>query len=132
MFPGFGDIPLGSAKVPSSGFLGLVTSWLSNLQRGISFVFRGICRLHYIMGLKLIPFFYLSTFRMARGHEEAFTSQVGRKKGTPWETPIVSSLVAAMSVEELRLFSQVPADIRLEVENSMAALTIGGGGGGGR
>ena len=130
MFPGFRDIPLGSTKVPSSGFLGLVTSWLSNLQRGISFVFRGICRLHYIMGLKLIPFFYLFAFRMARAHEEAFTNQAGRKRGTPWETPIVSSLVAAMFVEELRLFNQVSSDIRLEVENGMAAPTIGGGGGG--
>ena len=27
----FGDIPLGSKKVPSSGFLGLVTIELSNL-----------------------------------------------------------------------------------------------------
>ena len=42
---------------------------------------------------------------MARGHEEASTSQVVRKRGTPRETPTVSSLVAAMSVEELRSFS---------------------------
>ena len=37
--PMFGEIPLGSAKVPSSGYLGHVTSGLLNLQRGISFVF---------------------------------------------------------------------------------------------
>ena len=45
--PRFRDIPLGSTKVPSSGFLGFVTSRLLNLQRGISFVFRGFCRIHY-------------------------------------------------------------------------------------
>ena len=37
--PRFGDIRLGSTKVPSSGFLGLVTSGLSNLKKGIYFVF---------------------------------------------------------------------------------------------
>ena len=37
--PKFRDIPLGFVRVPSSGFLGLVTSGLSNLQRGILFVF---------------------------------------------------------------------------------------------
>ena len=35
----FRDNPLGFSKVPSSGFLGLVTSGLSNLRRRISFVF---------------------------------------------------------------------------------------------
>ena len=63
---------------------------------------------------------------MVRGHEETSTSQARRKRGTSWETPIVSSLVVAMSVEELRLFSQVPTDIILEVEDGTTALTIGG------
>ena len=80
--PRFGDIPLGSARVPSSGFLGLVSSWLSNLQIGVSHVFLGFCHLYCLMGLKLIPFFCLSAYRMARGHEETSTSQVGRKRGT--------------------------------------------------
>ena len=35
--PRFGDIPLGSMKVPSSGLLGLVSSGLLNLTRGVSF-----------------------------------------------------------------------------------------------
>ena len=65
------------------------------------------------MGLKLIFFFVLFAYRMARGHEEASTSQVGSKRETPWETPTVSSLVTAMSIEELRSFSHVPANIRL-------------------
>ena len=55
--PRFGNIPLGFVKVPSSGLLGLVTSGLLNLQRKISFVFRGFCRLFCLMGRKLIPFF---------------------------------------------------------------------------
>ena len=65
----FGDIPLRYAKVPSSGFLGLVTSGLSNLKRGISFVFQGFCRLCCLMGLKSILFVCLFSCRMARGHE---------------------------------------------------------------
>ena len=43
--PRFGDIPLGYVKVPSSGFLDLVTSGLLNLQKGTTFVFRGFCHL---------------------------------------------------------------------------------------
>ena len=63
---------------------------------------------------------------MTRGHKEASTSQAKCKKGAPQETPSVSSLVAAMSIEELRSFSQVPVIIKLKVSNSMATLTIGG------
>ena len=62
--------------------------------------------------------------RMERGHEEASTSQAGRKRGTPRETPTVSSLVAAMSVEDLRSFRQVPAAIRLEVSDNTTTSTI--------
>ena len=80
--PRFGDIPLGSARVPSSGFLGIVSSWPSNLQIGVSHVFLGFCRLYCLMGLNLIPFFYFSACRMARGHEETSTSQTGHKRGT--------------------------------------------------
>ena len=78
------------------------------------------------MGLKFILFFYLFACRMVRGHEEASTSQVGCKRGTPQETPTVSNLVAVKYVEELRLFSQVPIDIILKVENGPATPTIGG------
>ena len=62
---------------------------------------------------------------MARGHEEASTSQAGRKRGTPWETPMVSSLVAAMSVEDLRPFIQVPSPIRFKVSNDTTSSTMG-------
>ena len=72
---------------------------------------------------------------MARGQEENSTSQARHKRGTPWEMPTTSSLVAAMFVKELRSFSQVPADISLELLDGAVAQTIrkgGGGGGGGR
>ena len=71
-------------------------------------------------------FFYFLACRMARGHEEAFINQVGRKRKIPQETPTVSSLAAAMSVEELRYFSQVLVVICLEVLNEMTAPTIEG------
>ena len=60
---------------------------------------------------------------MARSHEEASTSQAGRKRGTPWETPTVSSLVATMFVEELSSFGQVLTVIRLEVSDDTAVLS---------
>ena len=62
---------------------------------------------------------------MARGHEEASTSQAGRKRGTPRETPTVSSLVAAMFVEDLRSFRQVPEAIRLEMADDAATSIMG-------
>ena len=62
---------------------------------------------------------------MVRGHEEASTSQVGRKRGSPKETPTVSSLVATMSVEDLRSFRQVPPAIRLEVSDGTTTSTMG-------
>ena len=42
---------------------------------------------------------------MVRGHEEVSTNQVGRRRGTPWEMPTASNLVAAMSTKELRLYN---------------------------
>ena len=63
---------------------------------------------------------------MVRDHEKTSTSQARCKRGTPWEMPTISSLVTAMSIEELRSFNQVPSNITLEVENSPVAPTIGG------
>ena len=50
----------------------------------------------------------------------------GVRERTPWETPIVSSLVTTMSIEELRSSSQVPGNIRLEVADGPIASTIRG------
>ena len=44
---------------------------------------------------------------------------------TPWETPTASSLVATMSVEKLRLYSQVHVEISLETLDGAAVSTIG-------
>ena len=63
---------------------------------------------------------------MTRGHEKTFIGQVGCKRGTLRETSTVSSLVTIMSVEELRLFSHVPVNIKLEVADNPATPTIGG------
>ena len=41
---------------------------------------------------------------MAKGQEETSTSHVGRRRGPSRESPIASSLVSSMSVEELRFF----------------------------
>ena len=61
---------------------------------------------------------------MARGHEEISTSQVGRRRGTPREMPTVSSVVVAMSAEELRLYNQVPVEINLEVSDGLTTSTV--------
>ena len=53
--PRYEVIPLGLTKLPSPRFLGFVTGGLSNLQRGISFVFQGSFPFHYLKSLKLIP-----------------------------------------------------------------------------
>ena len=106
--PKFGDTLLGLAKLLGSGFLGFVISGLSNL--------------------KPIPFCWLFACRMVRGQEETSTSQAGCRRGTTWEMPTASSLVAAMSVEELRSFCKVPADIRLELSDGAAVSTVGGAG----
>ena len=59
-----------------------------------------------------------------RGQEETFTSQVGHRKGSSWESPIVSSLVSSMSMEELRSLYWVPDSISLELSDGPALSTI--------
>ena len=63
---------------------------------------------------------------MAGGQEETSTSHVGRKRGTPQEMLTTSSLVAAMSIEDLRSFSQVHVGISLELSNGVAVTTTRG------
>ena len=62
---------------------------------------------------------------MTRCHEEVPTSQARRRRGTPRETPTARSLVATMSAQELRLDSQIPAKINLEMSDSVATSTVG-------
>ena len=61
---------------------------------------------------------------MTRGHEEASTNQVERKRGTHRKMPIASSLIPAMSVEDLRSFRQVLAAIRLEMSDAATTSTM--------
>ena len=71
------------------------------------------------------PFFFcLFACRMAIGYEEVSSSQVRRQRGTPLEMLTTSSLVTAMSAEELRLYSQVHAEISLEISDSPTTSII--------
>ena len=70
------------------------------------------------------PLFFLFSCRMARGYEEVSRSQVGRRRVTPQEMPTANSLVVTMSVEEPRLYSQVPAEISLEMSDDPATSTV--------
>ena len=62
---------------------------------------------------------------MVRGQEETSTSWAGCMRGTPRESPTARSLVATMSVKELRSFCQVPDNISLELSDEAAVSTIG-------
>ena len=63
--------------------------------------------------------------RMMRGQDETSTSQVGCKKGSIRESPIASSLVSSMSMEELRSLCRVPNDISLDLSEGPARPAIG-------
>ena len=79
------------------------------------------------MDLKLTPSStppFLSTCRMAIGHEEVSTSQVGHRRDTPRGMPTTSSLVVAMSIEELRLYIQIPIEISLETLDDATTSTF--------
>ena len=62
---------------------------------------------------------------MTRSQEETSTSQVGRRRGSNWESPTASSLVASMSMEELRSCCQVPDGISLEMSDIPDFSTVG-------
>ena len=70
-------------------------------------------------------FSFFFACRMERGHEEVLTSQARHRRGTSWEMPTASSLVAAMSVEELRLYNQIFAEISLEMSDGATTSTFG-------
>ena len=62
---------------------------------------------------------------MARGQEETSTNQVGRRRASPWESSIVSSLVVAMSVEELRSVKPEKNSIFLKKGKTVIRLKTG-------
>ena len=63
--------------------------------------------------------------RVMRDQKETSTSQVVRRKGSSRESPIVSSLVSSMSMEELRSFCRIPNGISLELLDGPTLSTIG-------
>ena len=62
---------------------------------------------------------------MMRSEEETSTSQVRRRRASSRESPTASSLVASMSMEELRSFCRVLDDISLELSDEPAFSTVG-------
>ena len=80
------------------------------------------------MDLKLPPFYFLSFLfacRLARGYKEVSTSLARRRRGTPLEMSTASSLVAAMSAEQIRLYNQILTEISLEPLDNAATTTVG-------
>ena len=61
---------------------------------------------------------------MEKGHEEVSTSQAGHRRGTPRETPNASNLVVVMPTKELRLYSQIPTEISLEMSDNATTTTV--------
>ena len=97
--------------------------WDVKPQGGISFIFRGLPQDDPFFCLFFFNYFFLFACKMVRGYEEVSNSQVWRRRGTPQETPTANSLVVAMSTEELRLYSQVPAEI-CDYPNPGGPLTV--------
>ena len=62
---------------------------------------------------------------MARVHEEVSTSLAEHRRGTPREMPTASNLVTAMYAEELRLYSQIPIEISMEMSKGATTSTFG-------
>ena len=62
---------------------------------------------------------------MARGQEEASTSQVGHRRGPIRELLSISSLVSSMSTEDLRSFCQIPDSISLELSEDPTVSIVG-------
>ena len=62
---------------------------------------------------------------MTRGQEETSTNQVRPSKGSNRESPMASSLMASMSVEELRSFCRVLDGISLELSDGSTFSIVG-------
>ena len=61
---------------------------------------------------------------MEKGQEETSTGQVRRRRGPSRESPTASSLIASMSVEELRSFYRVLDGINLELSDGPIFSTV--------
>ena len=63
---------------------------------------------------------------MTRGEEETSTNQAGRKRGPTWGTPSTSSIISSLSMEELRVYCEIPDDIEVVLSDGSIHNTIGG------
>ena len=125
----FEGVLLGLAKIFGSHFLGCHW-WHVKPLGGISFIFRGF-RFHLrLMGLKLTPFcpffflFFVYLPIACQCYEEVSSSHAKRRRGIPREMPTANSLVVAMSVEELGLYSQVPTEISMGMSNGSTTSIV--------
>ena len=62
---------------------------------------------------------------MARGQEETFTSQVGRKRGPTRGMPSTSNIISSLSMEELRAYCIIPDDIDVTLSKESTENTVG-------
>ena len=63
---------------------------------------------------------------MARGEEETSTSQASCKRGPIRGTPSTSNIISSLSVEELRVYCEIPEDIEVMLSDGPAHNTVGG------
>ena len=80
-------------------------------------------------GMELIPLssvlLLLSSFNMTRGQEETSTSQAGYRGGPGRDTPSSSSIIASLSMEELKSYCRIPNNISFELPDGLVEPTIG-------
>ena len=77
-------------------------------------------------GLIAVFFFSLSACRMVRDQKETSTSQAGRKRGPTRGTPSISSIISSLSMEELRIYYEIPDDIDVMLSDGPTQNTVGG------
>ena len=67
----------------------------------------------------------LSACSMARGQEETYTSQAGRRWGLSRESPSASSIISSLSMDEVRSYCQIHDDIDFELSEGPTESTMG-------
>ena len=79
-------------------------------------------------GMELTPLssilLLFSSCSMARGHEEASTSQAKHRRGLGRDTPSASSIISSLSMEELRSYCHIPNSINFELPDGLVESTI--------
>ena len=63
---------------------------------------------------------------MARGQEATSTRQAGHERRPTRGTPSASSIISSLTMEELRAYCDVPADIDLKLMEEPDEYTMGG------